>query len=69
MAKLQVAPELLISALFERSQPFLSVRGASFDAQRNVIELDIDGPDVPQCERVVAEIHQRSFHVKFKPAP
>ncbi|MDN8617865.1 hypothetical protein [Variovorax ginsengisoli] len=69
MAKLEVSVDLLVSALFERSQPNLVVRGASFDAGRNVVELDIVGPGVPECERVVAECHQRSFSVEFKPAP
>jgi hypothetical protein len=69
MAKLQVAVPFLVSALFEHSQPHLVVRGVTFDPGRNVVELDIVGPGVPECERVVAECQQRSFSVEFKPAP
>lgn len=69
MAKLQISGQFLVLALFQGTQQQLVVRGASFDPTREVIELDIVGPGVPECERVVAECHQRNFSVEFKPAP
>ena len=43
MAKLRVAPELLVQVLFSGAD--IEIRGASFDAQRRLIMLDIAGPE------------------------
>lgn len=67
MAKLQVAPELLINSLFKNAAPGVRIVGASFDHERGIVELDIEGPGVPQAERVSAVISVERFAVRFEP--
>ena len=55
MAKLRVAPELLVQVLFSGAD--IEIRGASFDAQRRLIMLDIAGPEVPNTDEVQCLIH------------
>jgi len=69
MAKLRVTPELLVEALFGDTcpSPSVHIRGATFDAVRQVVIFDIDGPDVPSAEYVDAIFTVQRKTVKFKP--
>ena len=69
MAKLQVAPELLIEQLFKGAAPGVRILGASFDPIRHIVELDIEGPGVPETERVSAIFSVERFTVRFEPRP
>jgi hypothetical protein len=72
MAKLQIATEFLAEQLFGKcvngdGMPLsILIKGAIYDQQRDVIELEITGPDVPDAERVVALITRRATAITFK---
>lgn len=67
MAKLQVAPELLVASLFNGAAPGVRIFGARFDHEKQVLEFDIDGDVVPAAERVKAICHVERFTVSFEP--
>ena len=53
MARLRIAADLLIAQLFD-GKAAVQVLGATFDAQRGAVMLDIAGPSVPKAEEVIA---------------
>jgi hypothetical protein len=68
MSKLAVSPDLLVQQLFECTQPDLRIVGASFDAQRQVVLLDVEGPGVPEADEIIAVCHrQPPLRVEFQP--
>jgi hypothetical protein len=67
MAKLQVAPELLAQGLFKEVAPGVRIVGASFDHEHGIVELEIEGPGVPDSEHVSAVISVERFSVRFEP--
>lgn len=67
MAILHVSPELLLEALFRNCCPLTTIEGAGFDAARNLILLDIRGPEVPAAAEVEAICSVERFSVKFRP--
>lgn len=66
MAKLCVAPELLLQLLFP-DQLGLVLHGASFDSRAMVV-LDLSGPGVPDVPEVIAEVQCASQKTVFKQA-
>lgn len=67
MSKLVVTPELLVEQLFERTQPDLRVTGASFDPERQVVLLEVQGPGVPVADEVIAVCHRQApLRVEFQ---
>lgn len=70
MAKLLVSPALLVDALFGEMQPYPEIRviDATFDRSGGVVELTIEGPKVPDFDRVVAIVHTKRRSVEFRPA-
>lgn len=66
MAKLQVAPHLLVQGLFKAAAPGVRIVGASFDHEHGIVELDIEGPGVPDAGRVQAVITKQQLSVKFQ---
>lgn len=67
MAKLTVSAPLLLAALFRDKHPSVDLCGVSLDAARQAVELDIVGPGVPECERVIAIYRVEQFDVQFQP--
>lgn len=67
MAKLQVAPELLIDSLFKGVTPGVRILGASYDPVHHVVELEIEGPGVPDVQRISAVVSVERFTVRFEP--
>lgn len=67
MAKLQVAPEMLVQNLFQGAAPGVRITGASFDHAHGIVVLEIEGPGVPDAERVTAVCSVQYFSVKFEP--
>jgi hypothetical protein len=53
MAKIRVTPEFLAEALFPGAT--VTIAGAGFDAARQLVVLDVDGPSVPEAEEITAE--------------
>lgn len=68
-SRLRVSPELLLSALFDGAPQAhtVDVVGASFDAARGHVVLDIAGPDLPDGREVLAMINVKSTTVSFVP--
>lgn len=69
MAKLQVAPELLAHSLFKDGAPGVRIIGASFDHERGMAVLEIEGPGVPDSDHINAVLSVERFSVYFEPAP
>lgn len=67
MAKLTVSAPALLGALFRDTHPLVDLSGATFDAARQTVELDIVGPGVPECDRVIAVCRVERFDVQFQP--
>ena len=65
MAKLRISPELLVEAVFAGAK--IEICGASFDSQRQLLLLDITGPEVPDAAEVEAICSVERFSVKFRP--
>lgn len=63
MAKLLVAPHLIVDALFKGSTPSTVILGASFDGQ--FVVLEIEGADVPDAEEVTATLSLERIRVAF----
>ena len=62
MAKLLVSRIWIEEALLHGQATITGV--GRFDGE--VLELEIEGPDVPQAEAVTATIHERRRHIEFK---
>lgn len=67
MAKLQVAAFLVIDALFKGQAQGVRIIGAAADPVTQVVELEIEGPGVPEVERVSAIFSAARFTVRFEP--
>lgn len=67
MAKLQVSADLLLESLFKGAAPGLRILSATADPITHVVELDIEGPAVPEVERVSAIVSVERFTVRFEP--
>lgn len=75
MAKIKVSTTLIEELLFGYSTAQVTVRGATFDPTRNVVEFDVVGADVPDVAEVRGEFTQQTnrrgerFHtLEFKAA-
>lgn len=66
MAKLRIASDVLLQALFP-DQVALALQGARYDRQDDVVTLELSGPDVPEVPEVVAEVTVRNRVTVFKP--
>lgn len=66
MAKLQVAPEALLQALFP-DRDYLTISAVHFDLGRGVVVLELSGLGVPDVEEVVAEITIERRSTRFMP--
>lgn len=62
-AKLAVAPQILLHALFHGARQDVEIRGASFDPVRQVVLLEIDGDGIPDADEITAFIE---LSVDFK---
>ena len=62
MAKLLVSRILIEEALLHGQATIMGV--GRFDGE--TLELEIEGPDVPEAEEITATIHERRRHIEFK---
>jgi hypothetical protein len=64
MARVRIAVPYLLEALFPGVTPLADVRGVSFDADRRLVLLDMEGPDLPpgdvECTAIVT-VRQESY--------
>lgn len=67
MAKLQVSAELLLDSLFKGQAPGVRLIGASVDPITQTVELDLEGPGVPNADRISAICTAERFTVRFEP--
>lgn len=67
MAHLLVDPELLVHALFPDKVGLVEIKGCSWDPERGLVRLQIEGIDVPQAEEVVAIFTQERRTTRFEP--
>ena len=67
MAKLQVSADLLLESLFKGAAPGLRILAASADPITHVVELELEGPSIPEVERVSAICSVERFTVRFEP--
>lgn len=65
MAKVKVAADLIVDAMFEGGM--VTIMGCSFDPFQQTVTFDIQGGDVPDVDEVVAEVTVARRTVTFKP--
>lgn len=63
MAKLRISAEIIREFLLCREP--IDIRGATFDAQRDVLVLEISGPGVPDCIEVDAVLSLQRAKIRF----
>ncbi|OUM00572.1 hypothetical protein [Variovorax sp. JS1663] len=67
MAKLQVSAELLLDSLFKGQAQGMRLIGASVEPITQTIELDLEGPAIPNTDRISAICTVERFTVRFEP--
>ena len=67
MGLLRVAPEFLVSTLFQGAANHVHINDATFDQASGCVMLDISGLDVPDGE-ILAICTKSNFSVRFEPA-
>lgn len=75
MAKIRIVPEILSDRLFGGSEYPVKIMAARFDPFTEVVELMIEGPDIPDADEVRAiitvtqnRVGERIHTIKFEPA-
>ena len=68
MAMVKVSAGLIADVLFEGAEPAgVAIVGARFDAEHNLLELQIEGPGVPDVARVQCIVRQERRTCSFEP--
>lgn len=66
-SKLRVTPELVLECLLRGNVPGAKIVDASFDHERGLIELHLDGPGVPDTEYCCSEYERQVIYARLFP--
>jgi hypothetical protein len=65
MAKLRLSHEYLVECIFHGLHHDVEVNGIEYNKNTGIITIDINSPNVPDCEEVVAIVTKQDLSIKF----